>query len=71
MIVRYKDIISYVYLKYKYKPKTCWIAHVKEILGIDMKFANNRIDVLKRKNPCPIDKINHIKEAFEELSKQT
>jgi hypothetical protein len=32
--------------------KTCWIAHVKELNGVQMRHAPNRIGS-KRKYPCP------------------
>lgn len=43
--------------------QTCHIAHVKEICGIPMREASNR-NGNERKKPCPMDKIEIIKEAF-------
>ena len=30
----YKEIQAYVKEKYGFQPKTCWIAHMKEVCGI-------------------------------------
>lgn len=37
-------------------PKTCWIAHVKELCGLSLRQAPNRINAAQRKNPCPLNK---------------
>ena len=37
-------------------PKTCWIAHVKELCGLPLRQAPNRTDAAQRSNPCPLDK---------------
>jgi len=60
----YKDIRLYVLKKYGFVPETCWIAHAKEICGIPVEEAPNRIDSDERVNPCPDDKLWAIKEAF-------
>lgn len=60
----YKEIQDFVKKKHGYIPKTCWIAHCKEVLGISVKMANNRISPEKRTHPCPEKKIGDIKEAF-------
>ena len=52
----YKQIQEYVKYNYGFVPKTCWIAHMKEVCGIYVKKAPNRISPDKRKKPCPIDK---------------
>ena len=44
--------------------KTCWIAHVKELNGIETRKAPNRINVNKRKYPCPEDKRQMIEESM-------
>ena len=59
----YKDIQEYVKRRYGYTVKTCWIAHVKEICGLPINNAANRISY-SRTNPCPYDKVNSIMEAF-------
>lgn len=60
----YGEIQEYVKDKYGYTVKTCWIAHAKEILGMPLKVANNRISSGSRKHPCPENKLEVIKEAF-------
>lgn len=60
----YKEIQEYVKMNFGYKPKTCWIAHCKEIFGLSPKIAHNRNDINKREVPCPIEKQAHIKQAF-------
>lgn len=63
----YKDVQTYVKEKYNISIKTCWIAHMKEIYGLKPKTSPNRIDVNKRKYPCPEDKKEIILEAFREV----
>ena len=58
----YKQIQANVKHKYGFVPKTCWIAHVKEICGLPLKKAWNRKG--ERINPCPSGKIEFIKDAF-------
>ena len=60
----YKQIQNYIKYKYGYTVKTCWIAHVKEMSGLDVKVSPRRIDVNKRQVPCPEDKVESIKYAF-------
>lgn len=60
----YKQIQEYVKETYGFIPKTCWIAHMKEVLGVESKVAVNRIDINKRTHPCPEDKQRYIEEAF-------
>ena len=59
----YNQIQQFVKDTYNFVPKTCWIAHVKELSGIPVKRAPNRIGV-SRKNPCPGNKIESIQESF-------
>jgi hypothetical protein len=60
----YKEIQEYVKNQYGYTPKTCWIAHMKEINGLKPKIANNRHSTNSRVHPCPIEKQKDIREAF-------
>ena len=60
----YKLIQEYVRLKYGFIPKTCWIAHVKELCGILIKKSHNRKLTDKREQLCPPEKIDAIKDAF-------
>ncbi len=60
----YLEIQFYVKQKYGFTPETCWIAHAKELCGIPVREAPNRIDPNKRVKPCPEDKLPAIKDAF-------
>lgn len=58
----YKEIQAYVKKKYGYVPKTCWIAHAKDLSGIPVRKAHNRIG--ERMVPCPASKVSQIRDAF-------
>ena len=60
----YKEIQAYVKLNYGFQPKTCWIAHMKEICCLEVRVSHNRHSLEKREKPCPADKQDAIKEAF-------
>jgi hypothetical protein len=60
----YKEIQDYVKKHSGYSVKSCWIAHMKELLGLPVKKAPNRISDDSRTNPCPEDKRACIKDAF-------
>jgi hypothetical protein len=60
----YKVIQMYVKGHYGYSPKTCWIAHMKEVCGLNPSVATNRIDKGKRQHPCPENKQDDIVSAF-------
>ncbi len=60
----YGEIQSYIKNKYGYIVKGCWIAHVKEMSGLDVKVSYRREDINKRKVPCPESKIEPIKDAL-------
>ena len=59
----YKEIQSFVKRRYGFNPKTCWIAHVKEEMGLPLKKAPNR-QREQRKYPCPEEKKSAIEEAL-------
>ncbi|MCL1981638.1 MAG: 23S rRNA methyltransferase [Clostridiales bacterium] len=61
----YKQIQGYVKENYGYAPKTCWIAHVKEICGLNPPNAPNRFSANKRTNPCPLEKQADLRNALE------
>jgi hypothetical protein len=63
IMATYKDIQAYVKLEYGFVPKSCWIAHMKELCQIPVKKSHNRIDN-SRQVPCPPNKQNAIKMAF-------
>lgn len=59
----YQAIQIFVLKKHGFSPKTCWIADVKEKSGLHPRRAVNRISE-KRANPCPLNKIQAIKDAL-------
>ena len=61
----YQAIIDWVKHEYGFTLDTCWIAHVKEICGLPLRKAPNRQDSTVRVNPCPADKVDLVKEAFQ------
>lgn len=64
ILATYSQIQEYVKAKYGITVKTCWIAHTKELMGINKRIANNRIDLNERIYPCPEDKKDLIIKAF-------
>jgi hypothetical protein len=62
----YKEIQDYVRSNYGFVPKTCWIAHVKEMCGVSSRKSWNRIG--PRSNPCPKDKVGFIRDALKHFS---
>ena len=42
----------------------CWIAHVKEMEGLNPRKAPNRKDPDIRKVPCPENKVESIRDAL-------
>lgn len=54
----YKQIQDYIHQTYGYIPKTCWIANMKDVVGLKPKSATIRI------HPCPEIKQNDLKDAF-------
>jgi hypothetical protein len=59
----YRQIQDFVRKNYGYTPETCWIAHVKELVGLPVRQAHNRQGTLRVK-PCPPEKQEHIRKAF-------
>ena len=57
----YKEIQGYVKETYGFSPKTCWIAHMKELCSIPVKNAPNRISPSHREKPCPPEKMGPVK----------
>jgi len=52
--------------KHGYTVKTCWIADVKERIGLNPRVEHNRCGP-ERTNPCPPEKVAAIVEAFRSL----
>ena len=65
----YKEIQKHVKQNFGYLPKSCWIAHAKEICGLNPKISSNRYDINKRVCPCPVNKIDDIKQAVDDILK--
>lgn len=61
----YKEIQTYVKERHGFAIKTCWIANMKEICGLPVRVAPNRHSLDSRVHPCPADKQEIIKEAFQ------
>jgi hypothetical protein len=49
----YRDIQEDIQRRYGRTVKTCWIAHVKELNGLELRLAPNRQSAATRVNPCP------------------
>ena len=60
----YRQIQDYVRETHGFTPKTCWIAEVKELCGLEPRPAWNRLDTAERSQPCPGDKIEPIRVAL-------
>lgn len=60
----YKEIQDYVKEHYGYMPRATWIAHAKELYGLNPKPAATRRSLDKRVNPCPPDRQEDLKNAF-------
>ncbi len=59
----YKQVQQWVKTNYGWLPKTCWIAHVKELNGFPLRAAPNRYGP-ERMVPCPSEKQHAIEAAF-------
>ncbi len=60
----YKQLQGYVKDRYGVSIKSCWIAHMKEICGLDVKMSHRRYAPNSRVNPCPDNKKPMIEDAF-------
>ena len=67
MVATYKQIQHWVREYLGWTPKTCWIAHCKELAGIPVKRAHNRQES-HRAEPCPVNKRSAILAAFQHFS---
>jgi hypothetical protein len=65
----YNDVIREVVISAGLTPKTCWTAHVLELLGVKLRKAPNRINAKQRQNPCPPAKMPAIAAALYRLGK--
>jgi hypothetical protein len=60
----YQEIQKWVQQRFGFTPETCWIAHCKEIYGLPLGEAVNRMGS-ERVKPCPPEKQMAIKKAFQ------
>jgi hypothetical protein len=60
----YKDIQDDIQQRHLVAIKTCWIADVKRKYGKTKRIAPNRLDPLRAKYPCPLDKQVLIEESL-------
>jgi len=60
----YKQIQDYIEENFGYTPKTCWIAHMKELRNLSPKASPNRLSPTERKHPCPSHKQDDLRRAF-------
>ncbi len=56
----YKDVQDWVKKYRGFVPKTCWIAHCKELNGLSVRTQYKG----KRVHPCPANKRQAIEDAF-------
>lgn len=59
----YRQIQAWVKQRHGWIPKTCWIAHCKELFGLPVQLAPNRAGDI-RAVPCPPHKQGAIFEAL-------
>jgi hypothetical protein len=60
----YKEIQKHIKDHYGYTAKSCWIAHMKEVCGLNPKMSSRRYSPDSRAHPCPEPKQNDLKETF-------
>ena len=63
-LATYKQIQDYIKEKHGYSVKTCWIAHMKEVCGLEPRVSPNRHSQNHRVHPCPPSKQNDLKQAL-------
>jgi len=57
----YEEIQDWVKRNRGYQPKTCWIAHCRELNGLQVRSRRTGA----RKHPCPSAKQQDIADAFQ------
>ena len=65
----YKNIQVIVKNRHGFVPKSCWIAHILSDYGKTTRQSPNRIDINKRKYPCPDNKRPFIEKLLKEVGK--
>ena len=68
ILATYKQIQEYVKKEYGYTPKSCWIAHMKEVCGLKPRISPRRHSVDSRVHPCPPSKQNDLVETFKHFN---
>lgn len=63
----YKNIQIIVKNRYGFVPKSCWIAHILSDYSKTTRQSHNRIDINKRKYPCPDNKRPFIETILKEV----
>lgn len=63
----YKDIQTDIRQRHNRSVKTCWIAHVKELNGLKLRSAPNRMSPTIRQVPCPPEMRPLIEESMHRL----
>jgi len=62
-IATYQEIQKWVEVHRRFQPKTCWIAHCKELQNLPLRPAANRHGP-GRVEECPLEKRTAIFQAF-------
>lgn len=65
VIATYRQIQDYIEEIYGYIPKKTWIAHMIEECDLNPEMPTNRRLQAERVNPCPPDRQDDLREAFE------
>ena len=60
----YAEIQAWIKKQHGITVKTCWIAHAKELSGLNPAPAYNRRSLTSRTHLCPPSKLPIIQEAF-------
>jgi len=60
----YKQIQDWVKQNHGFVPKSCWIAHCKEMEGLNPRISTRRYDPSVRQVLCPPEKRMPIVDAF-------
>jgi len=63
----YREIQDDIQKNHGQSVKTCWIAHVKELNGLSLRMAANRLSPSARKYPCPENMRPLIEESMRRL----
>ena len=60
----YKQIDLWTKKNHGFTSKPCWIAHCKELAGLNPRISHRRYDPDVRQVPCPPEKQPYIMSAF-------